>query len=49
MVLHWPAATDATSYRVIVDFFNAGVYVGSQDGGSFTGHERERHQHVRWR
>jgi uncharacterized phage protein gp47/JayE len=36
MVLHWPAATDATSYRVIVDFFNAGVYVGSQDGGSFS-------------
>ena len=36
MALHWSAGTNATSYRVTLDFWEAGTYVGSRDGGSFT-------------
>lgn len=37
LALHWAPANDATSYQVILDFWNAAaVYQGSQDGGTFT-------------
>lgn len=33
---HWAAATNATSYNVILDFYLAGVYQGSINGGSYS-------------
>lgn len=35
--IHWTAATNATSYGVILDFYNGATYIGSQGGGTYTG------------
>lgn len=36
LTCHWAAATNATAYNVLLDFYLGGVYKGSLNGGSYS-------------